>query len=275
MKILISADVEGISGISNKGQVVKDSVRYDLTCELYIKEVNAAIKACFDAGADEVIMVDGHGSGSNFFPHLLDKRVKLVQGTHRKYFMMDCIDQGVDYCILIGYHGMSNKLNSIMGHTNSSKTMPIVKVNGREAGEILMNTLLAKHFDSKVIFLSGTDKAIEEVDDLHLGIFTVCTKKSLSTQSGILKSGEAVRDEIYIGVKKAINNAKKVRMIKTKKEFCFEVSYPFTYQVQLLDAIPGVKIINDTTVSFTFDSYEKAHRLYRHIGKFVSSLLPY
>ena len=76
MKVLISADIEGITGISNKGQVVKDSVRYELTCELYIKEVNAAIKACFDAGADEVIMVDGHGSGSNFFPHLLDNRVK-------------------------------------------------------------------------------------------------------------------------------------------------------------------------------------------------------
>ena len=45
MRVLISADIEGISGISNKGQVVKDSVRYDLTCELYIKEVNAAIKA--------------------------------------------------------------------------------------------------------------------------------------------------------------------------------------------------------------------------------------
>ena len=75
--------------------------------------------------------------------------------------------------------------------------------------------------------------------------------------------------------KKAIKNANKIKIIKTKKEFCFEVSYPFTYQIQLLDAIPWVKIINDTTISFTFDSYEKSYRLYRHIGKFVSFLSPY
>jgi D-amino peptidase len=272
MKILISADIEGIAGISTSKQVSIGGDSYETHRKNFTEEINMAVKAAFDSGAKEVYVTDGHGSGINLLGDQMDKRVKLIQGTHRKYFMMESVDK-VDYCILIGYHGGSNTL-SVMAHTNNSSLMPAVKINGNPAGEVGMNILLAKHFGVKTLFVSGTDGAIEEVERLNLGVETVITKNSLSTQSAILKHKDCVQKEIYDGVKKSINGRDKIAMISTKKVFSFEIRYPFAYQVQDLDAIPGIKYFRNV-VTFSFSDYEKAYRLYRHINRFVYSLKPY
>lgn len=275
MKILISSDMEGIAGVTTTKQLFDGGFRYNLSCELFTQELNATIRACFDKGAKEVLVVDGHGSGLNAIPSMLDKRAKLIQGKPRKYFMMEGINKQIDYCLLIGYHGMSNKLCSAMGHTNNSSIMPQVKINGNEAGEILMNILLAKQFGVKTIFVSGTDKAIEETNKLSLGIHTLVTKESISTQSSILKSSSLVKEQIYDCVKKSLLDAKKIKLIKTKNKFEFKIKYPFTFQIQSLDSIPNVELLDDNTIMFTMNNYEEAYRLYRHINEFVANLKPY
>lgn len=71
MKIYISADMEGISGVAANMQLKKES-EYQRFRRLMTADVNAAIKGAFAGGATEVVVCDGHGNMSNILIEELD-----------------------------------------------------------------------------------------------------------------------------------------------------------------------------------------------------------
>lgn len=80
MKIYIMTDMEGVAGvIDRENYVMFESRYYELGKELLTKEVNAAIEGFFEAGAREILVADGHGSGA-INQLLLDPRVDLIRG---------------------------------------------------------------------------------------------------------------------------------------------------------------------------------------------------
>jgi D-amino peptidase len=60
MKILITADMEGITGVTTWDQVTPGHAEYERFRKLMTQDINAAIRGACDAGAQEVIVVDGH-----------------------------------------------------------------------------------------------------------------------------------------------------------------------------------------------------------------------
>ena len=60
MKILIAADMEGITGVVDGNQTNPSHAEYTRFRRLMTGDVNAAIRGAFDAGADEVVVSDGH-----------------------------------------------------------------------------------------------------------------------------------------------------------------------------------------------------------------------
>ena len=83
MKVYICTDMEGISGIVVKEQVFPDMKRYEEGRRLLSREVNAAIGACFEAGAADVLVNDGHGAGFNFVLDEMDPRARYRTGVVR------------------------------------------------------------------------------------------------------------------------------------------------------------------------------------------------
>lgn len=80
MKVYLMTDLEGVAGVMNSvDYCYVGSKYYDLAKELLTKEVNAAIDGFFAAGADEIVVQDGHGEGGINIT-LLDPRAKLQQG---------------------------------------------------------------------------------------------------------------------------------------------------------------------------------------------------
>ncbi len=79
MKIYISADMEGISGVAANMQLKKES-EYQRFRRLMTAHVNAAIKGAFAGGATEVVVCDGHGNMSNILIEELDPRAQLISG---------------------------------------------------------------------------------------------------------------------------------------------------------------------------------------------------
>jgi len=62
LKVYISADMEGIGGVSSwEVQASAKGREYDQFRRLMTLEVNAAIAGAFDAGATEVLVSDSHG----------------------------------------------------------------------------------------------------------------------------------------------------------------------------------------------------------------------
>src|SRR5881628_3650995 len=63
MKVLIMADMEGVSGIVVWDQVNGGAPLYEESRRLYTEEINAAVRGARAAGANEIVVVDCHGAG--------------------------------------------------------------------------------------------------------------------------------------------------------------------------------------------------------------------
>lgn len=166
MKILIATDMEGITGVTTWDQVTPGHAEYARFRRLMTQDVNAAIRGAFDAGADEVIVADGHWNGSNILVEELDPRARLNTGSPSPLSMMQGIDESVDGVFFVGYHGRNGMQNAILDHTWSSKTVANLWLNEILTGEYGLNAALAGHFGAPVIMVSGDQTACAEVADL-------------------------------------------------------------------------------------------------------------
>src|SRR5512135_100601 len=81
MKILISADMEGITGVTTWDQVTPGHAEYSRFRQLMTADVNAAVRGALAAGAEHVTVTDGHWNGSNILVEQLDPRARLNSGS--------------------------------------------------------------------------------------------------------------------------------------------------------------------------------------------------
>ena len=88
MKILIAADMEGITGVVHADQTDSPHPEYQRFRRLMTADVNAAIRGAFDGAADEVIVSDGHGGARNILIEELDGRARLNSGSPSPFSMM-------------------------------------------------------------------------------------------------------------------------------------------------------------------------------------------
>ena len=67
MKLLIAADMEGITGVCNWNHVDPAHADYQRFRRLMTQDVNAVIRGASEGGADEIVVSDGHSNGDNIF----------------------------------------------------------------------------------------------------------------------------------------------------------------------------------------------------------------
>ena len=203
MKIYISVDMEGISGITSPDYVLKDGRYWTIGQRLITREVNAAVRGCFDGGADEVIVADVHSNWSNMLVEELDPRALLMVGTpHNPRFPF--LDSSVDGMILLGYHAMAGTLRANLEHTMSSATWHCFKVNGRPYGEFGIDAEIAAESGVPVIMSSGDDKLCEEAQAWLPGIETAMVKQGLGRQSALCLSPAKGNEKVYEHAKRAV-----------------------------------------------------------------------
>lgn len=255
MRIYIFTDMEGISGISGSDCVLSDGKLYQEGRRYYTQDINACVEGCFRAGADEVLVRDGHSSGRVAIVSELDQRVELIQGpTPRR--LPDI--EGFDALILLGYHAMAGTPGALLEHTYSSKTVQNMWLNGRKVGELGIDAGVASDFGIPTIMVSGDDKVCLEAEDWIPGVVTCQVKKSYSCQSTRLlpleKAHELITDKAQEAIRK-IGEIKPMpvdRPVTIRKEMVERVSIPNGF------ARPEVRILDARTAETTADTVEQA-----------------
>ena len=61
MKVFVSVDMEGISGLVRWADVTPGSIDFQLNRSLMTADANAAIEGAFNAGATDVVVEENHG----------------------------------------------------------------------------------------------------------------------------------------------------------------------------------------------------------------------
>ena len=81
MKVYIFCDLEGVSGIPAGCFISGERPELRaVAARCMAGDINACIAGCFEAGAEEVVVRDGHGAGFNVNCEMIDARAELVQG---------------------------------------------------------------------------------------------------------------------------------------------------------------------------------------------------
>ena len=115
-------DLEGVCGVvSFDDYAVPEGRYYELARELTTKETNAAVEGVLEAGAEEVLVVDGHGYGA-INPVLLNPSAELLTG--RPFgncnYPFGC-DESFSAAVIIGQHAKSNTDGGHLCHTAPSR----------------------------------------------------------------------------------------------------------------------------------------------------------
>ena len=164
MKIYLMTDMEGISGIHWIHQVKKEypqDYAYGQRC--LIREINFAVDALFSAGADEVVVCDGHTAGGNILMADMDGRAR-----YEPWYMpsLHSLDASFDGVVLLGCHAKAGTLNGFLDHTMNSMEWFRYTVHGKEIGEIGLLALRAGAHGVPVLTVTGDEKAAEEAKEL-------------------------------------------------------------------------------------------------------------
>lgn len=158
MNIFICTDLEGISGISDISQVMDtNSENYHFSLERLMLDTNAAIEGCFEGGASEVYVCDGHGTGKNFIDEMLDKRAKKIKCNLPSDLLKD-----INAFMEVGAHSMPGTVNGFLDHVQSSVSWHDYYVNGRKSGELAQLGIYAGLNNIPFVMVSGDEAACVE-----------------------------------------------------------------------------------------------------------------
>ncbi len=243
MKIYIFADMEGCSGISNSEYI--NGSKAAMGAAFMAQDINACIAGCFDAGATEVIVRDGHGAGINVDPAVIDPRATLIQGAAPGIRFPDI--EGSAGLILLGYHAMAGTEGALLEHTYSSKTIQNMWLNDKKIGEIGLDAAIAAEHKVPVIMVSGDDKACKEAVLWIRNVRACQVKTSYSTQGTRLIIPSAAHKMIREMTTDAIKGHRRVKPLK--------VDYPATLRLEMVERC-GVPTAANCTI-LDGRSYEK------------------
>ncbi|NUR96223.1 MAG: peptidase M55, partial [Kribbellaceae bacterium] len=110
MKVYVSADMEGVSGVVDAEDVQPPGRDYERSRVLMTEDVNAAVRGAYAAGATDVLVNDAHGPMRNLLPDLLDPRARLIKGRPKPMGMIEGLTPEYDAALCIGYHARAGIL---------------------------------------------------------------------------------------------------------------------------------------------------------------------
>ena len=108
MKLYISADIEGTTGITRWDETENGHSRYPYFAEQMTREVAAAINGALQVSRDfELLVKDAHDSACNLIPSKLpaSENLRIFRGWGSDAMsMMGGLERGYDGVFFIGYH---------------------------------------------------------------------------------------------------------------------------------------------------------------------------
>ncbi|MFD2445526.1 M55 family metallopeptidase [Bacillus sp. CGMCC 1.16607] len=143
MKVFISADMEGVSGITDWEDVLPGKRTYEYSRKLFTDDVNAAIEGAIEGGATQIIVNEAHGPMRNLIPDQLHPKAELVRGFYKPLLMMQGLDETFDTVFFVGYHGKGGEMDALMNHTFLGSCIQRFYLNGKEASEADFNAIVS------------------------------------------------------------------------------------------------------------------------------------
>jgi len=249
MKVFISADIEGVTGVTNWDEASHGHADYEAAAKQMTREVLAACEAAVECGADYIYIKDGHETGRNIIIDNLPKEAVISRGwSNTPESMMAGIDESYDAAIMIGYHSGAGYEGSPLSHTMNQGNNWL-KINGIKAAEFDLNTYVAAYYNVPVVFVSGDKMLCDHAKEIVPEIET-CSVKDGWGNATISMSPELACEKIKEGVIAGLKNRDKC-LIKSPEKFEMEVNFKQSVHALRGSHYPGAELVDGFTVKFT------------------------
>ncbi len=221
-KIYISADVEGLNGVTSFKQTLPEYVDdyAQMRPQLHL-ELNALLDGLNKAGVDEIVVNDAHNTMTNITLSLLPMNVRLISGKPKKVSMMYGLDESFDGVILFAYHAKAAS-DGVLAHTFNIN-FKCVWLNGERISEAQLNGIYAKTLNVPIVLASGDDVFCKELKQDLGNIKTIQTKTVVSKTAAICEVNENLLKE-YKKAGENINSFEKI-FAKISDTYCLKVEF--------------------------------------------------
>lgn len=263
-KVLISADMEGITGVTCPDDVEPGHPRWQFCRTLMASDINAGVDGFFAAGAEAVVVNDAHASKRNVPLDLLDDRASLIVGTHKPLGMMEAIDSGVDAVAFVGYHTGAGR-QGVLSHTYIATVLLEVLINGEPASEGRMNALLANELGVPVILFTGDDLACAEAAAWAPASERVVVKRCVDRYTAECLPPARTRELIRGAARRALAEIQTGTAPVPEGPFTYDVTFDATHPVNAVTTIPDVVQTGERSVSFTLPTMVEAIRCFKAV----------
>jgi D-amino peptidase len=262
MKVFISVDMEGVTGMTDPEDVLPDGMDYARGRVFMTGDANAAILGAFDAGADEVVVNDSHWIMRNLLLEQLDPRARVIKGFHKPMCMVQGLDPTYDAAVFVGYHSCAGTEGGVLNHTLLGKEVQNLFLNGEPIGETRLNSLLAGHWGVPVAFVAGDTAVCQEAravlgDDLP----TYAVKDGIDMFAASCLHPEVTTKGIRDGVAGALKTVKDRKPYKTPAPYNFAFDWNTTTIASTCDLIPGVRKTSPRVTEYKTDDLEDAMKV--------------
>lgn len=260
MRILISADMEGVTGVTHPLDVTLGTPQFERFRQLFMGDVNAAVAGLFAGGADEVLVNEAHCAQRNLPLENLDARATMITGSQKPLSMMEGIED-VDGVAFVGYHAGAGG-PGVLAHTYLSDAVTGVWINAEPASEGRMNALLAAEYGVPVVLVTGDDVTCADAHTYAPGARMVTVKRAVSRYTARCLPPSATAAAIQAAAKESTEFAHR-RPPEAAGPYTYEIEFDAAHLPLQASAIPSVEPTGDRRVRFTLPTMYEAIRCFK------------
>jgi D-amino peptidase len=261
MKVFVSVDMEGVSGITDPEDVLPDGADYQRGRVFMTGDANAAILGAYDAGADEVLVNDSHWIMRNLLLEQLDPRARTIKGFHKSLCMVQGLDASYGGAVFVGYHACAGTEGGVLNHTMLGKEIQNIYLNGEPTGETRLNAAYAGHFGVPVLVVAGDAAVCAEAGRFLDGVQTVAVKDGIDKFTANCLHPQVAQARIREATARAVAERSRPAPYRLSSPYRLGVEWNSTTIAATCAMVPGVALTGSRSVEFVTADYPELMRV--------------
>ena len=270
MKLFISADIEGISGLTCEAQASQNGAQFGDARRWMTGDVNAAIAGACEGGVTEVVVKDAHGWALNIIPDEIDERATLIQGWGPGDGMMEGLTAEHDVAFLVGYHPMAGTPDGVLSHTWTGSLRSVV-FNGAEIGEMGISALFAGAFGVPVGMISTCEAGERQARELLPWVETAVVKRGITRFAAELLPISKAQQRIEDAARRAVERVSEMKPLTHDGPCTVTATWDRTGQADSCATDPAIGRVDPYTIGFDAGDQLEALRMLRRALRTASA----
>ncbi|WP_082234916.1 M55 family metallopeptidase [Halobacillus massiliensis] len=249
MKLYLSVDMEGITGLPDHTFVDSSKHNYERARKIMTEEANNVISSALEQNIKEVTVNDSHSKMNNLLIEHIHPEAQLITGDVKPFSMVQGLNDTYDGAIFLGYHSRADQ-PGVMSHSMTFGVRNFY-INDMAVGELGLNAYVAGYYDVPLIMVSGDDRVAEEAKGLIPNIVTAPVKESISRSAVKTLTPKKAGELLHKKTVEAIENLQNIQPLIPPKSPLLRIEFANYGQAEWANLMPGTQIEpNTTTVSY-------------------------